>query len=139
MPSFCQSGQWLVVAALHATVVGCGASGGPARVAVRGEVDVGGREAPDGTISFLPLNAGGGPAATTSVKAGRFQFDGKHGPSPGRHRVLVVSAASSKQQRFGADGAAAVGSEQGASPQERWQTEVDVPNETSCELPIHLK
>jgi hypothetical protein len=127
-------------ALLCAVCCGCGQSGGPARVAVSGQVDRAGAPTPNGTISFLPVQ--GGPAAITAIEAGRYRFDRKRGPPPGRHRVLVIAASSRKQQRFAADPGADLPDEElqaADSSPARWEIEVDVPDQASCEIPIRLK
>ncbi len=130
------TGRWFAMAAFLVAASGCGASHESSRVAASGEVDVAGRPAPDATISFAPLGPAGGPAAVTSVRDGKYRFTSKQGPPPGRHRVLVIVADGGKQQRFDAapDAAAAPAVASG-----RWQTEVDVPDQAACELPIHLE
>lgn len=130
-----------VAAAICLACGGCGRSNGPARVAVSGQVDRAGAPVAEGTISFLPIGPEGGPAAITSVADGKYQFQRRLGPPPGKHRVLVAPTSSAKRERFetsagGANSRAADGS--AASPV-RWETEVEVPDAEACELPIHLK
>jgi len=136
--------QWMHSAALAAICLascGCGRSSGPARVAVAGQVDRAGAPVSEATISFLPIGPEGGPAAMTSVMDGKYQFERRLGPSPGKHRVLVAPTSSAKRERFemptgGADSRAAGVA---APAPVRWETEVEVPDAEACELPIHLK
>ncbi|HVX60100.1 MAG TPA: hypothetical protein VHC19_05860 [Pirellulales bacterium] len=130
------TGRWPALAAVLVASSGCGTPDDSSRVAASGLVDVAGREAPDGTISFAPLGPAGGPAAVTSVKAGRYCFTARQGPPPGRHRVLFIAEEGGKQRRFDAaqDAAAAAAAAPG-----RWQTEVEVPDQAACDLPVHLE
>ena len=125
---------------------GCGRSSGPTRVAVGGQVDRAGTPVAEATISFIPVASQSGPAAIAPVENGKYQFERRLGPTPGRHRVLVVPAAPGKRERFEAPadrGAAADSTSNGADNAAavrpiRWETEVDVPDAAACDLPIHL-
>lgn len=133
--------QAAIIAAICLAGCGCGRSDGPSRVAVGGQVDRMGAPVEEATISFLPIGPEGGPAAITAVANGKYQFQRRLGPPPGKHRVLVVPTSSAKRERFeappgdansrAADGAA-------VSPV-RWETEVEVPDADACDLAIHLK
>ena len=136
--------QWMHPAALAAICLaggGCGRSSGPARVAVAGQVDRAGIPVAEGTISFLPIGPEGGPAAMTSVADGKYRFERRLGPPPGKHRVLVVPSSSAKRERFARPAANAKSSsgDGAAAAPVRWETEVEVPDAQACELPIHLK
>lgn len=77
----------------------------------------------------------------TSVTGGKYQFERRLGPPPGKHRVLVVPTSSAKRERFetsagDANSRTAVGA---AAAPVRWETEVEVPAAETCDLPIHLK
>jgi hypothetical protein len=110
-------------------------------VAVGGQVDRAGEPVAEATISFLPIGAQGGPAATTSVANGKYQFQRRLGPSPGKHRVLVVPTSSAKRERFETTAPSARSrATDGVAPASvRWETEVEVPDSKACDLPIHLK
>lgn len=136
--------QRLQAAALAAICLaggGCGRASGPVRVAVGGQVDRAGAPISEATISFLPIGPEGGPAAMTSVTDGKYRFERRLGPPPGKHRVLVVPTPSAKRDRFNAPGGDAKSrAADGAAPAPaRWETEVEVPDAEACELPIHLQ
>lgn len=70
---------------------GCGRP--TARVEVAGEVTVDSQPLNQGTISLLPDRGHRGPAATTRVQDGRFEFDTETGPMPGKHRAVISMGA----------------------------------------------
>jgi hypothetical protein len=74
---------------------GCGRSSGVVRLPVRGTVVGVGGEKLTGSITFVPAEGRSGPAATTTLVDGQYQFDLESGPTAGRHRV-IVSRASAK-------------------------------------------
>ncbi len=78
---------WLAILACLVCVTGC--SSATSRVEVAGEVTVDASPVSDGTISLLPDRGHRGPAATTAIQGGRFQFTTADGPLPGPHRAVV--------------------------------------------------
>lgn len=139
MRAFISWSRLFAVGAVVVAIVGCGGRSGPARVAVNGQVELDGRPAPDGAISFQPLGPGAGPAAVASLKEGRYGLTNEEGPLAGRHRVTLVAAPSGKQLPLGANGGAAPIVNVSAPGAGRWQTEVNVPEGASCELAIRFE
>ncbi len=66
---------------------GCGGPTGPARFPVSGNVVREGQPVDDGTIQFIPT--GGGPAASTKIKDGLYQFTKENGPVEGGQNVVI--------------------------------------------------
>jgi hypothetical protein len=75
------------LAAMLVVSAGCGKPS-VVRFPVGGSVSVKGNDKLSGSISFEPIVRG--PAATTALENGRYQFDRRNGPAAGRHRVVVV-------------------------------------------------
>ena len=69
-----------------AATFGCGGDTGPARIAVTGSVDLEGRAAGDGRLTFLPEVAGLS-TASTRVTGGRYAFNTSDGPAAGVYTV----------------------------------------------------
>jgi hypothetical protein len=67
---------------------GCGASVDPRRP-IHGEVTVDALRVERGSISFLPTGETVGPAATTAIVDGRYEFTRINGPYTGTYRVKV--------------------------------------------------
>ncbi|MDB5338811.1 MAG: hypothetical protein JWN70_4430 [Planctomycetaceae bacterium] len=78
-----------IVILVLVAIAGCGGTtSGPEREAVSGTVTREGIPVDNGTILFKPT--GGGPAASTSVKDGKYAFDKQNGPVAGRQQVEIV-------------------------------------------------
>jgi hypothetical protein len=77
--------------AVFALMVGCSGSG--SRSPVQGSVSYDGQPVDDGGVAFLP--EGDGPSAEERVRAtgmiadGRYDFDARRGPFPGKYRVQI--------------------------------------------------
>ena len=56
---------------------------------ISGTVSVDGTPVVRGSISFFPDHGHSGPAASTSISAGKYRFTSVNGPSAGPHRVVV--------------------------------------------------
>ncbi len=129
---------------LASAIPGC--SSGGTRAEVTGEVTVDSKPLSQGTISLLPDRGHRGPAATTSIQNGRFEFDSENGPLPGTHRAVVSSGAQlpSGQPVQTIDAASAVAKRAPSRPNPvkptgnaepkseppsptRWETQVEVP------------
>jgi hypothetical protein len=67
---------------------GCGANVDPRRP-MHGEVTVDSLRVERGSISFLPTGETVGPAATTAIAGGRYEFTRSNGPYTGTYRVKV--------------------------------------------------
>jgi len=80
-------------------MIGCSGDGLD-RVAVRGRVTRGGVPVAAGAISFLPEAGNTGPAATSSIVEGEYQFNLDDGPIAGPHRVLVTISGGSFKETF---------------------------------------
>jgi hypothetical protein len=65
---------------------GCGSGGAP----VEGTVTLDGRPVDGGTITFAPVEYGGGQQPVTAeIKGGAFSLNSAHGPPPGTYRVEI--------------------------------------------------
>lgn len=74
------------------SLVGCGSDTNP-RQAIYGNVQVDALEDVNGSISFFPTDGNRGPAASTAIVAGSYEFTKANGPYAGPHRVMVGIAA----------------------------------------------
>ncbi len=74
------------------SLVGCGSDSNPRR-AIYGNIRIDGLEDGNGSISFFPTDGNRGPAASTAIVAGRYEFTKENGPYAGPHRVMVGIAA----------------------------------------------
>lgn len=70
-------------------LVGCGKRDSLERLPVYGAVSLANGEKLSGSITFVPTEGRSGPAATTSIVNGRYQFDIENGPIAGPSRVIV--------------------------------------------------
>jgi hypothetical protein len=70
-------------------LAGCGSAEGPVRIPVTGKVTL--DEAPllTGVIRFVPADNDGGPAASTRIVGGEFEFSSDNGPVIANHRVEI--------------------------------------------------
>jgi hypothetical protein len=81
----------LTVAALAAALLGCGQKPtGPERGVVHGKVTLDGKPIVEGSINFVPVPAGAGPAWTTAFKDGQYLSDAS-GPVVGKNRVEILA------------------------------------------------
>lgn len=83
--------SWATVCGGILLVAGCGAPSGPERIPIMGNVVREGELVDTGTIQFVP--SGGGPAAQTAIKDGRYQFTKENGPVEGKQTVNIVQFA----------------------------------------------
>jgi len=102
-------------------------------LAIGGTVTRAGAPMAGGMISFRPAKGGTGPAATTDVHAGRYQFDSTNGPVSGSHEVVIISALEGKPTAV-----PAVGSTATAGTAAPWTVEVDVPSDAPSEIPFDI-
>ena len=79
----------LIVVLMATSLIGCGGSKSPARVAVHGSVMTTEGFIANGTIRFLPQPGTNGPVATTTVKDGLYRFSADDGPYPGDYKAAV--------------------------------------------------
>ena len=70
-------------------LAGCRGGTSLDRLPVHGTLTVVGGDKLNGSITFLPAGGRGGPAATTGIVDGSYQFDRQNGPTSGRQDVLV--------------------------------------------------
>ena len=56
---------------------------------MHGTVTLANGEKPNGSITFLPAKGATGPAATTTLVEGSYQFDRRNGPMTGSKTVIV--------------------------------------------------
>lgn len=84
----CSSRQFMtgLMVALLTAVAGCGGAAMD-RCAVSGAIR--GLEQKSGLISFVPEPGTDGPAVRAAFADGRYAFDSKLGPKPGRYVVLI--------------------------------------------------
>jgi len=76
----------VILLGLTPLLVGCGKRTGLERFPVHGTVTLANGEKFSGSIIFLPAT---GPAATTGLKDGAYQFDRNNGPVAGAQKVVV--------------------------------------------------
>ncbi len=74
------------------SLVGCGSDSSPRR-AIYGNVRVDAIEDVNGSISFFPTDGNRGPATSTAIVSGSYEFTKENGPYAGPHRVMVGIAA----------------------------------------------
>jgi hypothetical protein len=118
-------------------VPGCFRGGGPDRIAVQGAVQMGGHPVAAGSISLLPDQGRRGPAATTSIVQGRFQFTKETGPDPGPHRVIVQLSVPDKASVLAGAGRRPG---PGARPAKtRWEFHVQVPGRGPFQYDVKLE
>jgi len=79
---------WILLG-LCTTLAGCGGRNSASRLPIRGTVSFSTGQKLRGAITFVPAEGHAGPAATTAIVDGRYQFDATNGPTPGPHRVIV--------------------------------------------------
>jgi len=133
---FWRVGRLVAAAAAPALLVGC-SGGGPDRIPLRGTVQVGAQPLSTGSISLLPAVGHRGPAATTSIAEGRYEFTRENGPTAGPHRVIV--------QLSTADKAAMLSEASGRAPRPeppgktRWELQVEVPDREPLEYDVKLE
>ena len=68
---------------------GCGSADGPVRVPVSGTVTLNDTPLLIGVIRFVPTDNDGGPAASTRIVGGEFEFSSGNGPLIANHRVEI--------------------------------------------------
>jgi len=110
---------------------GCSGSDGPQRVPLYGEVTVAGSPVARGSISLLPAEGHPGPAATTLIKEGRYEFSSRDGPVAGPHRVIVVLEGDGKGSLMSQAARPPTPAGQPGSPAKaparRWELRAEVP------------
>jgi len=110
---------------------GCGGTAdGLRRVAVDGAVIRDGAPVPHGSVAFVPGEGVPGPAASTAIESGRYEFTSENGPVPGPQTVIVTSMPP-KDELMKAQHA-------GQTPQTRWEFSVTVPEAGTYEFGLDL-
>ena len=104
------------------SLVGCGGTAEPRRVAVNGTVIAVEKLVPEGTIRFLPQAGNNGPVAMTAVKDGLYSFSKRDGPYPGKYKVMV-------NLELGALSKMASENPSAKPPPVTWEEEVTLPDE----------
>lgn len=77
----------IVIAWLAVWIAGCGDSGG--RQALSGVVSLDSQPLPAGTITFRPLQSGGGPTSGGKIDRGKYSIPANQGVESGRFRVEI--------------------------------------------------
>ena len=129
---------WRLVAAAAALALLAGCSGGgPDRIPLRGTVQVAGQPLSAGSISLMPAKGHGGPAATTSIAAGRYEFTRENGPAAGPHRVIVRLTTPDKAMML----SKAAGQAPPPEPpgKTRWELQTEVPDREPAEYDVKLE
>ena len=70
-------------------LAGCGSAEGPVRIPVTGKVTLDETPLLTGVIRFVPADNDGGPAASTRIVGGEFEFSSDNGPVIANHRVEI--------------------------------------------------
>src|SRR5262245_12796970 len=85
---------------LAATAIGCTGDPPPAdnlpRVAVAGNVTLGGAPLPEGRIQFQPIGQGPAAMAAGEIHDGQYSIAQAIGPSRGKYRVMISSRTALK-------------------------------------------
>jgi len=131
-----------VLVGLCALLAGCGRESEIVRLPVRGAVTLASGEQLNGSITFLPVG-GRGPAATTTVKDGSYQFDRTNGPTAGLHRVVikrVIPKSAMLESRGSRNPRAPKEAPQGSEPRLEWvlSTDVTEQNLDHCNFKLEL-
>jgi len=71
-------------------LAGCGKKNNVERLPVHGTVTLANGERFNGSITFRPANGRPGPAATTKLADGSYEFDRSNGPTAGPQTVIVM-------------------------------------------------
>ena len=132
--------MWVLVG-LVTLLPGCGKAGGLVRLPVRGTVLLSNGEKLSGSVTFVPTEGRSGPAATTALVEGRYEFDQTNGPTAGRHRVIVKRAISKGPMSGPRDGKttpAPPGAASRGSPKAEWALYVDVSADTADQCDLNL-
>lgn len=74
---------------LSGSLVGCG--GGDRRFAVSGEVTYDGSPVSEGTIGFIPVEAGEGLSAGADIVDGHYEIPRLEGPTAGSYMVMIYA------------------------------------------------
>ena len=123
-------------------LAGCSGSDGPERVPLHGQVTRAGASVGRGTISLLPAEGQSGPAATTVIEEGRYEFTRSDGPVAGPHRVVISLAVDEKEAPASPPapppGPAGKAASPAKSSARRWELRVDVPEKGPFEHDITL-
>jgi len=85
---------WILLG-LAIAPAGCGQRDSITRLPIKGAVSSSTGQKLHGAITFVPAEGHAGPAATTAIVDGQYQFDTINGPVPGPHRVIVKRIDSS--------------------------------------------
>jgi hypothetical protein len=117
-------------------LVGCSGSDGPDRVPLTGEVTVAGSPVVQGAVNFLPAKGYSGPAATTVIEQGRYEFSKTDGPVAGPHQVIVSVEVDEKKTHL--PQAAGRPTRSAKASQTRWELRIDVPDTKPFEHNVEL-
>jgi hypothetical protein len=118
-----------ILVGLCALLAGCGRDSEIVRLPVRGDVTLSGGEQFNGSITLIPASGQRGPAATTTVKDGNYQFDRTNGPTAGPHHVVikrVISKSAMLESRGSRNPRAPKETPQGGEPRLEWTLSTDV-------------
>ena len=130
-PCSAEISRALTVCLLTVLVAGCWGGDDVDRIAIQGEVLLDNAPLSQGTISILPAEGQSGPAATTTITGGRFEFDRQNGPSAGPHRVVINLVGGVDKPKLaamkGRQGPGGAPSQATPPKRRRWEREVDVP------------
>lgn len=123
--------------ALLALLPACSGGDGLDRIPLRGTVQSGSAPLRAGAISLLPEQGHPGPAVTTLIAQGRFEFTRETGPVAGPHRVIVQASLPGKSAMLA--GAAAHGTGPQAPPKTRWELRAVVPDREPFQCDLKLE
>jgi len=130
--------HWVVMLA----AAGCSGGDGAERVPLYGKVTVAGTPVGRGTISLLPAEGHSGPAATTVIEEGHYEFTKSDGPVAGPHQIVVMlqsdDKASPMSRAAQPPGAARQPASPAKAPNRRWQLRFDVPKTGPLEHDVVL-
>jgi hypothetical protein len=119
---------------------GCGQRSGAARFPAAGMVSLSTGEKPTGSITFVPVAGHSGPAATTTLVDGHYQFDRSNGPTAGPHWAIVQRSVS-KDTVLASRGERRSTESKGAAlrnPKMEWTSFINVPQQGSYQCDLSL-
>ncbi len=121
--------RWTFTIFLALSISGCGSSGGPQRMGLRGTVTNSKGEPINGTISITPVKGTLGPVANATISGGQYEFDRSSGPSAGPHQVIIKRMIPKGDQLANRDQVKPVGGDKKAQADARaeWNLKLDLP------------
>ncbi len=141
---------WTALLAAGCLLAGCSKPSRWDRVALQGNVtatDISNPDDVNGTLTIVPAAGNKGPAAVTSIKAGKYQFTSTNGPIAGECEV-TVTLFDPEQSKLAAHSSTAPARSKPmpGNPGDKFRSmnlpdrkkSIQVPNEKSAQLDLDL-